>query len=65
MKCKFVGERGTNVSPQDRQTINVLYTIDEALEVFIQAKIAEGIRQGTIKEYHEIFRYFKNFACER
>lgn len=61
MKRKFIGERGPKNSPQDRQTSNVPYTIDEALEIFIRAKTAEGVRQGTIKGYHEIFRYFKQW----
>ncbi|TWE08734.1 integrase/recombinase XerD [Neobacillus bataviensis] len=61
MKRKFIGERGPKVSSQDRQTSDVLYTIDEALQIFIRAKTAEGVRPGTIKGYHEIFRYFRQW----
>ncbi|MEH7378590.1 hypothetical protein [Neobacillus drentensis] len=61
MKRKFIGERCPKASSQDRQTSNVLYTLDEALQIFIRAKTAEGVRPGTIKGYHEIFRYFRQW----
>lgn len=61
MKRKFIGERGLKVAPKDPQSMNALYTIDEALEVFLRAKAAEGVRQGTIIGYHDIFRYFRQW----
>ncbi|SMQ78396.1 integrase/recombinase XerD [Bacillus sp. OV166] len=64
MKRRIIGERGLKVSPQDRQISNVLYTMDEALEAFIRAKTAEGVRKGTLTGYHDIFRYFRQWLDE-
>ncbi|NWQ40398.1 tyrosine-type recombinase/integrase [Bacillus sp. EB106-08-02-XG196] len=61
MKRKFITERGAVKAPQVRQSRHVLYTIDEAIEIFIRAKTAEGVRPGTIKGYHDIFRYFREW----
>lgn len=41
MKRKSVSERGLKASPQDRQISNVLYSLDEAIEIFIRAKKAQ------------------------
>jgi integrase/recombinase XerD len=59
MKRKFIGERGAIGTPKVRQPRNVLYTFEEATEIFIRAKTAEGVRPGTITGYRDIFRYFQ------
>ncbi|WP_256942302.1 hypothetical protein [Bacillus sp. OV166] len=41
MKRKFIGERGATVAPQVQKPREVLYTIEEAIEIFIRAKTAE------------------------
>lgn len=64
MKRKFVSERGLKASPKDRQISNVLYSLDEAIEIFIRAKKAQGLRTGTINGYHDIFRYFRQWLNE-
>ena len=46
---------------QDRHTSDVRYTLDEAIEIFIQAKEAEGIRKSTINGYYDTVRYFKDW----
>jgi integrase/recombinase XerD len=61
MKRKFITERGAVKAPQVRQSRQVLHTIDEAIEIFIRAKTAEGVRPGTITGYHDIFRYFRQW----
>jgi integrase/recombinase XerD len=64
MKGKFIGERYSKDLTQERKTENVLHTIDEAIDIFIKAKTAEGVRQGTIKGYHDIFRYFTEWLAD-
>ena len=67
MGRKFIAERGQKISRDDRQfhhdrhTTDVRYTIDEAVEIFIQAKEAEGIRKSTIKGYYDTVRYFQEW----
>jgi integrase/recombinase XerD len=64
MKRKFIGERGAIGTPKVRQPRNVLYTFEEATEIFIRAKTAEGVRPGTITGYRDIFRYFQQWLDE-
>ena len=67
MGRKFITERGQKISRDDRQihhdrhTSDVRYTLDEAIEIFIQAKEAEGIRKSTINGYYDTVRYFKDW----
>ncbi|MEH7305280.1 tyrosine-type recombinase/integrase [Neobacillus drentensis] len=61
MKRKFICERGAPAAPQVRKPREVLYTIEEAIEIFIRAKTAEGVRPGTLTGYHDIFRYFRQW----
>lgn len=58
MKRTFIGNRGLKDTSQVPQPRNVSYTIMEAIDIFVRAKTAEGLRPGTIKGYHDIFRYF-------
>lgn len=61
MKRRFIGERGVQTARQVSQPRHVLYSLDEAFEVFIRAKKADGVREGTIKGYYEVMRYFKQW----
>jgi integrase/recombinase XerD len=69
MGRKFIAERGPKASndrqsKQDRKSLEVRYTLDEAVEIFIRAKEAEGIRASTIKGYYDTVRYFKGWLGE-
>ncbi|MBV7505680.1 hypothetical protein KW850_10480 [Bacillus sp. sid0103] len=68
MKRKFFSERGAGKSPQVRKPREVLYAIkeaiEEAIEIFIRAKTAEGVRPGTLIGYHDNFRYFRQWLEE-
>lgn len=53
MKRKFIGERGATDTLQDRRTTSVQrtsirYTIDEALDIFVKARDAKGMRPRTL-----------------
>ncbi|WP_245640342.1 hypothetical protein [Neobacillus massiliamazoniensis] len=48
-------------TPDVPQLRDVLYSLLEAIDIFIRAKTAEGLRPGTIKGYHEIFSYFRQW----
>ncbi|MCM3705836.1 MULTISPECIES: tyrosine-type recombinase/integrase [Cytobacillus] len=62
MKRKYIGERGAKASAQvlkskvDRNT-----PIEEALEIFVRAKEAEGVRPGTINNYRSVIRYLSEW----
>lgn len=63
----FIAQRGQTKSTNDRQlrhdrqTLEVRYSIENAIEIFIHAKEAEGLRQSTIKGYHDTVRYFRDW----
>jgi integrase/recombinase XerD len=61
MKRKLIGERGLKDTPDVPQFRDVSYLLLEAIDIFIRAKTAEGLRPGTIKGYHDIFRYFRQW----
>jgi integrase/recombinase XerD len=70
MARKFIVERGPKASndrqpKQDRKSLEVRYTLDEAVEIFIRAKEAEGIRASTIKGYYDTVRYFKDWLSAK
>lgn len=58
MKRKYISERGAKAPAEvlkpriDRKT-----PIDEALEIFVRAKEAEGVRPGTVNGYYATVRY--------
>jgi len=64
MKRTFIGVRGAKDSPEVRQLQYVPHTIDEAFEIFIRAKKAEGVGPSTIKGYEDIMRYFRQWLDE-
>ncbi|KGM46335.1 tyrosine-type recombinase/integrase [Neobacillus niacini] len=63
----FIAQRGQTKSTndrqfrRDRQTPEVRYSIENAVEIFIHAKEAEGLRKSTIKGYHDTVRYFRDW----
>lgn len=63
----FIAQRGQTKSTNDRQfhhdrqTPVVRYSIENAIEIFIHAKEAEGLRKSTIKGYHDTVRYFRDW----
>ncbi|RFU71030.1 integrase [Peribacillus saganii] len=67
MARKYIGERGPKATRNvpkpsvDRQSVNVRYTIEEALEIFVKAKQAEGVRAGTIGGYYAVVRYLTDW----
>ena len=67
MARKFIAQRGQQNLNNDQQinrvrhTSDVRYSLDEAIEIFIQAKEAEGIRKSTINGYYDTVRYFKDW----
>jgi integrase/recombinase XerD len=68
MKRTFISERISKTtktrptaSAQVRQSRRDRYSLDEAFEIFIRAKKAEGLRQGTIDGHREVMRYFRTW----
>ena len=68
-KRNFIGERGKNTStvtriPEVTRSENMVYTIDEALEVFVMAKKGEGMRERTINDYYLHIKYLKQYLAD-
>lgn len=69
MTRKFIAERGATASPKVRRTGVVrstpteTYTLDEALEIFIRAKEAEGVRPRTVKDYRQHMKYLAEYIA--
>ncbi|MBB6447382.1 tyrosine-type recombinase/integrase [Bacillus benzoevorans] len=63
MKRGYIGERNVKDSPTVPRSKNVKnrYTIDEALDVFIQSKEAEGLRPRSIENYREHTRHLMRY----
>ena len=67
MKPSFIGERSvgkrpasTSIVPRTNNDIHTSkdrYTIDKALDIFIQSKEAEGLRPRSIENYREHTKY--------
>lgn len=72
MKRGYIGERGGEIRPTAGSKIARLpseqrspierYTIDEALDIFVQAKEAEGVRPRTVGNYREHIKYLKRYV---
>lgn len=66
----FITERGQKVSQKvqpnkyERHTTDIQYTIDEAFDIYIRAKEAEGLRQSTIKGHCDTMRYFQEWISD-
>ena len=68
-KRNFIGERGKNTStvtriPEVTRSENMVYTIDEALEVFVMAKKGEGMGSRTINDYYLYIKYLKQYLTD-
>lgn len=71
MARKFIGER----SPTARRSVSRLaqdprpperkYSIEEALDIFVLAKEAEGMRERTIADYRSHIRYLSDFLAQK
>ncbi|SET43342.1 integrase/recombinase XerD [Oceanobacillus limi] len=68
MGRSFIGERRPTAVRSVRQRNDVTHTditLDEALEIFVNAKEAEGVRERTVKEYRLHIRYLSEFISEQ
>lgn len=71
MKRSFIGERSvgkrpasTSIVPRTNNDIHTpkdRYTIDKALDIFIQSKEAEGLRPRSIENYREHTKYLMRY----
>ncbi|MCY8233700.1 tyrosine-type recombinase/integrase [Priestia endophytica] len=61
-KGSFQRSNGTNHSDYEP---SIQYTLEESLEIFINAKIAEGVRPRTIQDYKQHIKYLKQFLGKR
>jgi integrase/recombinase XerD len=63
----FIAQRGKKVSNNARQSNHVRHTIidqhtiQNAVDIFITAKEAEGIRKSTFKDKYYTVRYFQEW----
>lgn len=65
MKRRYIAERGAKLPQNDRQPSVDRHTpIDEALDIFVRAKEAEGLRPGTINGYYDVVRYLREWLGE-
>src|SRR3954464_13751587 len=72
MKKGFIGERSIGNRPTStsivsrsndvRHSPKERYTIDEALDIFIQSKEAEGLRPRSIENYREHTKYLVRYV---
>jgi integrase/recombinase XerD len=71
---KFIGKRSPTSKGTFRRSHEIThsaheptlkYTLEEALEIFVNAKIAEGVRERTIKDYKQHIKYLKAFLVNR
>ncbi|WP_286884060.1 tyrosine-type recombinase/integrase [Aneurinibacillus sp. UBA3580] len=66
MGRRFIGERGVTATSKDRrpthvQRIDTRYTLDDALDIFVRAKEAEGMRPRTLADYRRHMEFFKRY----
>ncbi|MEH7401603.1 tyrosine-type recombinase/integrase [Gottfriedia acidiceleris] len=69
MKRTFIGERCATKRKGKTGVRKVVkptkrYTFEEAVEIFIRAKEAEGVRERTVKDYRMYTRYFHDHVTE-
>lgn len=65
MKRRYIAERGAKLPDKVRQPRVDRHTpIDEALDIFVRAKEAEGVRKGTIGGYRDVVRYLCDWLGE-
>ncbi|MCU6601970.1 hypothetical protein OCO53_15965 [Peribacillus frigoritolerans] len=56
MKKHVIKQRGTalkerKLTTKTTESFTIEYTLHEALDIFLRAKVAEGVRQRTLGEY--------------
>lgn len=56
MKKHVIKQRGTalkerKLTSKTTESFTIEYTLQEALDIFLSAKVAEGVRQRTLGEY--------------
>lgn len=65
MKRRYIAERGSKIPFNDRQPRIDRHTpINEALDIFIRAKEAEGVRPGTVRNYRDVVQYLQDWLEE-
>ncbi|WP_057766115.1 tyrosine-type recombinase/integrase [Cytobacillus praedii] len=62
MNRRYIAERGAKKPSNDRQLhVDRNTTINEALDIFVRAKEAEGVRPGTVRNYRSVVRYLQDW----
>lgn len=56
MKKQVIKQRGTalkerKLTSKTTESFTIEYTLQEALDIFLRAKVAEGVRKRTLGEY--------------
>ena len=61
MNRRYIAEREAKKPSNDRQLhVDRNTTINEALDIFVRAKEAEGVRPGTVRNYRSVVRYLQD-----
>lgn len=67
--AKKVLKRGKQIKERNQtgieDTYAVEYTLTEALDIFLSAKIAEGVRGRTLEEYKRHIRYLSDYLSKK
>ncbi|MEC0664705.1 tyrosine-type recombinase/integrase [Priestia flexa] len=67
-KRMFINERKAyqehTATPNNTRTIHAKLTFDEALDLFVKAKEAEGVRTRTVKDYLKHIEWFKRYLSD-
>lgn len=53
--------KGTEIASKTTESFTIEYTLQEALDIFLRAKVAEGVRQQTLREYVRHIRYLTEY----
>ena len=53
--------KGTEIASKTTESFTIEYTLQEALDIFLRAKVAEGVRQRTLREYVRHIRYLTEY----
>jgi integrase/recombinase XerD len=66
MKKHVIKQRGTalkerKLNSKATESFTIEYTLQEALDIFLRAKVAEGVRQRTLGEYVRHIRYLTEY----
>ncbi|MFD6440193.1 phage integrase SAM-like domain-containing protein [Peribacillus sp. NPDC060186] len=66
MKKHVIKQRGTalkerKLNSKATESFTIEYTLQEVLDIFLRAKVAEGVRQTTLGEYVRHIRYLTDY----